>query len=157
MLQAEYQLCQATPLPALLPEDFHYAGVIAFAGAIANVEAPKWVKQPCPILLFHGDADRTVPYRQAALPGLGGLWGSATIAESLAAIHAPYTFYRIGNAGHEVSSTPMHNQLQDILSFLHRQVDKQEALAIECASHDPATPLQEQPFTIEDYLQENLP
>ena len=156
VLQAEYQLCHAKEGIPLLPQDFHYAGVIAFAGAIADVAAPTWPKRPCPILLFHGDADRIVPYRQAALPDVGGLWGSASIAESLAQAGASYTFYQIGKAGHEVSSTPMQTQLYDILSFLDRQVMHQEPLVIQTAIHAPGDSLQETVFTLEDYLKANL-
>lgn len=156
VLQAEYQLCHAEEGIPLLPKDFHYAGVIAFAGAIADVAAPTWPKQPCPILLFHGDADRTVPYREATLPDMGGLWGSASIAESLSQTGTSYAFYRIGKAGHEISSTPMQTQLYDILSFLDRQVMRQEPLVIQTAIHAPGDSLQETRFTLEDYLRENL-
>ena len=156
VLQAEYQLCHAEEGIPLLPKDFHYAGVVAFAGAIADVSAPTWPKQPCPILLFHGDADRTVPYRQATLPDIGGLWGSASIAESLSQTGTSYAFYRIGKAGHEISSTPMQTQLYDILSFLDRQVIRQEPLVIQTAIHAPGDSLQETRFTLEDYLRENL-
>lgn len=156
VLQAEYQLCHAEEGIPLLPKEFQYAGVIAFAGAIADVAAPTWPKRPCPILLFHGDADRTVPYRQAALPDVGGLWGSASIAESLAQAGASYAFYRVGKAGHEISSTPMQTQLYDILSFLDRQVMHQETLVIQTAIHAPGDNLQETTFTLEDYLKENL-
>lgn len=156
VLQAEYQLCQSDAGISVLPAGFQYAGVISFAGAIADVKAPTWPKRPCPILLFHGDADRTVPYRQAALPDVGGLWGSAAIAESLDKTSASYTFYRIGNAGHVISSTPMTEQLYDILSFLDRCVMHKESLVIQTSIHTAGDSLQEAHFTIEDYLKENL-
>lgn len=156
VLQAEYQLCQSNAEISILPAGFQYAGVISFAGAIADVKAPTWPKRPCPILLFHGDADRTVPYRQAALPDLGGLWGSASIAESLAEAGASYAFYRIGNADHIISSTPMSEQLYDILSFLDRCVMHNEPLVIQTNICTPGDSLHETLFTIEDYLKENL-
>ncbi|MGM9797415.1 MAG: alpha/beta hydrolase family protein [Parabacteroides sp.] len=156
VLQAEYQCCQSNGGLSFLPAGFQYAGVISFAGAIADVKAPTWPKRPCPILLFHGDADRTVPYRQAALPDVGGLWGSAAIAESLDKTGASYTFYRIGNADHVISSTPMTEQLYDILSFLDRCVMRKESLVIQNSIHAAGDSLQEANFTIEDYLKENL-
>ena len=87
---------------------------------------------------------------------MGGLWGSASIAESLSQTGTSYTFYRIGKAGHEISSTPMQTQLYDILSFLDRQVMRQEPLVIQTAIHAPGDSLQETRFTLEDYLRENL-
>lgn len=156
VLQAEYQLCQNNTSHSFLPKEFRYAGVVSFAGAIADINSPQWPQSPCPIMLFHGDADPIVPYRAASIPGQGGLWGSAEIAESLEAAKAPYTFYRISNAGHEVSSTPMHTQLFDILSFLDRQVMHNEPLVIQASSKLPNDTLQEHSFTIEDYLKSNL-
>ena len=90
------------------------------------------------------------------MPDVGGLWGSASIAESLAQAGASYAFYRVGKAGHEISSTPMQTQLYDILSFLDRQVMHQEPLVIQTAIHAPGDSLQETTFTLEDYLKENL-
>lgn len=83
VLQAEYNICNGHALTKCLPAGFNYAGVVSFAGAIAESDSCTWEKMPCPIMLFHGDADRNVPYDKAFLEGLGGLWGSVSIVNSL--------------------------------------------------------------------------
>lgn len=155
VLQAEYVLCNGQPLAERLPAGFNYAGVIAFAGAVADNVAPHWTKAPCPILLFHGDADRIVPFRQAAMEGLGGLWGSAAIAESLDRLETPYSFHKIENAGHEISEIPMQKHLLDILNFFERQVRQGERLVIESDERIPGDTAVKKDFTVMDYLFEN--
>ena len=86
VLQAEYYLANAASLSAALPDGFNYAGVVAFAGAVLECEAPRWAKRPCPMMLFHGDADPVVPYEKAVIEPFGGLWGSASIAGKSSAL-----------------------------------------------------------------------
>ena len=107
VLQAEYDLCNGHELAKRLPAGFNYAGVISYAGAVSGVLPPHWEKMPCPIMLFHGDADKTVPFEQAAMENLGGLWGSSAVAKSLENLQASYYFYKVENAGHEISGLPM--------------------------------------------------
>lgn len=59
VLQAEHAICNGTHHVATkLPAGFNYAGVIAFAGAIFVPDGGLiWAKAPCPIMMFHGDAD----------------------------------------------------------------------------------------------------
>ena len=66
VLQAEYDLCNGHELAKRLPAGFNYAGVISYAGAVSGVLPPHWEKMPCPIMLFHGDADKR---RIAVIPG----------------------------------------------------------------------------------------
>ena len=61
-LQAEYEICNQTAFADRLPANFNYAGVISFSGAICANGIPKWIMSPCPLMLFHGDADSTVPF-----------------------------------------------------------------------------------------------
>ena len=85
VLMGEYWLCNGHPLTAgKFTQDFSYAGVIAFAGAVCDTQdSLRWARDPAPMLLFHGDADRNVPY--GAL-GVDGVWlfGSKSIADDLA-------------------------------------------------------------------------
>lgn len=64
VLMGEYGICNEHPMAQQkLPQDFNYAGVISYAGAIFDTqEELRWTKTPAPMLLFHGDADRNVPY-----------------------------------------------------------------------------------------------
>lgn len=156
VLQAEYYLCNSAPLASRLPEDFRYAGVLSFAGAISSADSLHWATLPCPMMLFHGDADKVVPFRSAYMPGLGGLWGSATIADCLNAAETSYSFYRVGNAGHEIASLPMTRNLNDIAGFLSRQVLRGEKLAVRTEESAPGTTDIEKDFTIIDYLNSNL-
>lgn len=153
-LQSEYEICNRTELTRRLPASFRYAGIIAFAGAIASVGKPEFPVAPCPMMLFHGDADKTVPFEKAVL-GDTGLWGSATIAAQLDSIGSPYYFYKIENAGHEVAITPLSNNLYDIIGFLTKMVVKKERLFIRTDEEGIDTPQKRKNFTLEDYLRSN--
>ena len=55
VLQADYELCNGTKIGQILPEGFHYAGVMSFAGAIYSKNGKiKYRKQdPAPTMLLH--------------------------------------------------------------------------------------------------------
>ncbi|MCC8171131.1 MAG: alpha/beta hydrolase fold domain-containing protein [Parabacteroides sp.] len=154
-LQSEYEICNRSELVGRLPASFRYAGVIAFAGAIASVGQPEFPIVPCPIMLFHGNADKTVPFEKA-VSGDTGLWGSATIAAQLDRIGTPYYFYKIENAGHEVAVTPLSDNLYAIMSFLTKMVAKKEKVFIRTDEQGIDKPEVKKDFTLEDYLRSNL-
>ena len=156
VLQAEYDLCNGHELAKRLPAGFNYAGVISYAGAVSGVLPPHWEKMPCPIMLFHGDADKTVPFEQAAMENLGGLWGSSAVAKSLENLQASYYFYKVENAGHEISGLPMSRNQYDIMSFLSRQVLGDENLAIMTDERVPGDTIVRKDFTVQDYILDNL-
>lgn len=155
VLQAEYNLCNGSSIATRLPEGFRYAGVVSFAGAISSADSLHWDNPPCPIMLFHGNADNVVPFRNIHIPGLGGLWGSATIADGLDAAGAPYSFYTVDNAGHGIASLPMTRNLHDIAGFLSRLVNGKEKLSIRNFESTPGAATGEQEFSISDYLDSN--
>lgn len=154
-LQAEYELCNRTPLTRKLPASFNYAGVISFAGAICSLGIPDWQELPCPIMLFHGNADRTVPFDKALLENMG-LWGSNFIARQLQVKQSPYYFYLAEDAGHEMANIPMENNRYDILSFLDRFVIRSQKVFINTTETIPGKPQTKKDFTIQDYIQNNL-
>lgn len=156
VLQAEYELCNRTALSKHLPDSFNYAGVVSFAGAICNLGNLQWRTEPCPIMLFHGDADRTVPYEKALIEGLGGLWGSASIVQQLESMNVPYYFYKVENAGHSIADTPLVDNKYDVLSFLTRQVLKKGKLTIVTDEKVPGEKPVNKDFTILDYIQNNM-
>ena len=155
VLQAEYYRCNSHSLAARLPEGFRYAGVISFAGAISDKQKLHWQTLPCPVMLFHGNADGIVPFRKAHLPILGGLWGSETIARSLESLDSPCHFYEIDNAGHEIASLPMTRNLYDIAAFLSRQVIDGKPLSVHTLETVPGAPAAKKRFTIIDYIRNN--
>lgn len=157
VLQAEYYICNAHPLAGRLPDGFNYAGVISYAGAVADVVAPRWAKAPCPMMLFHGDADRIVPFDKAAMDGLGGLWGSASIVRSLDSLKCPYAFYVVENADHEISGVPMSRNLYDIIGFLSRQALGKESISLNVVEAQPGDSAVRKDFTVQDYIKNNLP
>lgn len=156
VLQAEYYICNSHELTKRLPADFNYAGVVSFAGAIAETDSCHWNEQPCPIMFFHGDADRNVPYEQAYMEGLGGLWGSAEIVKSLDKKQVSYAFYSVPNVGHEMAGRPMLTNQHEILSFLNRQALANEKLAITICERIPGDTREKEEITIDDYIQTNL-
>ena len=104
----------------------------------------------------HGDADKTVPFEQAAMENLGGLWGSSAVAKSLENLQASYYFYKVENAGHEISGLPMSRNQYDIMSFLSRQVLGDENLAITTDERVPGDTIVRKDFTVQDYILDNL-
>ena len=130
VLQGEYESCNRSPLAQRLPQGFKYAGVISFAGAIFTTDGKlAWAEQPAPIQLFHGDADKEVPYGALKF-GLLGMYGSQAIAGQLNAIPSPFYFYSVGNVGHSLSTTPMTCNWGEISSFLENFVAKKEKLIV---------------------------
>lgn len=155
VLQAEYYRCNSHSLAARLPGGFRYAGVISFAGAISDKQKLHWQTLPCPVMLFHGNADGIVPFRKAHLPFLGGLWGSETIARNLESLDSPCHFYEIDNAGHEIASLPMTRNLYDIAAFLSRQVIDGKPLSVHTLETVPGAPAAKKRFTVIDYIRNN--
>ena len=152
-LQAEYMLCNGSPLASTLPDGFNYAGVISFAGAICSEGNPVWQEKPCPMLLFQGDADKVVPYGEV-LAGGKGLFGSSVIASLFKDMKADYWLYTVCGAGHEVAGTPMSENLDEIVFFIRRCVNGGKAVCTETVV--PARSDYKKDFTLEDYLRSNL-
>ncbi|MBQ7494995.1 MAG: carboxylesterase family protein [Bacteroidaceae bacterium] len=86
-----------------LPEGFNFKGVMSFAGGIISKRGgPKFTKAPCPLLLFHGTADRIVAYEHyGALRR--GIWGSSYIASKLKKKGWNCTIWRFQDHGHDVA------------------------------------------------------
>ncbi len=154
-LQAEYGLCNGQG-SGLFPTGFHYAGVVSFAGAIFSVGPLNWSSTPCPMQLFHGDADSNVPYN-ILTTGPVNLSGSATIAGTLAAKSVPCEFYSFPGANHDIAETPMNENLYDILGFVKRVAGGKEMLSINAVITKPGAKINTAPiFTINDYIKANM-
>lgn len=155
-LQAEWSICNSKPVASLLPADFNYAGVVAMAGAIcAKGRKLEWQRTPCPMLLFHGDADRNVPYDKQSLFGVS-LFGSEVIAESLSKLESPYWFYDAENMDHNLSWRPMYFLRPEIEMFAQRMVFGGERLLIHQRVNDTSLPEAEDNFGLGDYIEANF-
>lgn len=155
VLQAEYTLCNGDGRGGALPEGFNYAGVVSFAGAILSADEPQWNRQPCPIMLFHGDADRRVPFDQAAVNGMG-LYGSNAIINTLVAKGWPCCFYKVLGAGHEMAEKPMQENQDDVMAFLRQLVLGKRQYIITTTRATPGLSGYKTDFTLGDYINENM-
>ena len=103
VMQAEYELANRTSWAKVLPDDFRYAGVMSFAGAILSRKGKvKYATDPCPTLMLHGTADKVVPYKQIKLFNLG-FFGGKKLSERFKKFGYNYNMYHYDNNGHEVA------------------------------------------------------
>lgn len=109
-----------------------FAGVISMAGAIPDTTVI-YGESAIPSLLFHGTADRLVPYGTAShhyckegSPGYLILNGSKTIAAKLEELDIPCWLHTTCGAGHEMASVPMTKYFDDIISFCYYYVVKND-------------------------------
>lgn len=131
VLQADYEKRNNFESTSILPPKFQYAGVIAFAGSVFSREgAPSYSIAPAPTLLFHGNADKLVPYNNSRLFNIG-MFGSNTLAKEFRKNEYPYLFYSMENSGHEVSEYPMTDFLPEIEQFITDYVFKKKQLLID--------------------------
>jgi predicted esterase len=122
VLQADYLNCNKAPLAVVLPDDFHYAGVISFSGGIFSTEGlPTYRQQPAPTLFFHGSGDKLVPYDKIRFFKLG-MFGSKSLTKRFRDEQYPHVFYIMEDIGHEVSEYPMREFLPEIEYFINNFV-----------------------------------
>lgn len=155
VLQAENYLVNNESYAKELPAKFNFAGVVAFAGAIYSVlSAPEWEGKPCPIMLFHGNADRNVPYRKATILATG-FYGSDYIAEQLHELGASYYFHSAHYRDHVLALSPMTDNHDEIISFLGRCVLGGEHMQYTNEYIDESIEPCQTSFTIQEYLNSN--
>jgi len=117
--------------PSLAPE-FKYVGVISGAGAIMdlNLITPE---NMLPTMLFHGDADPTVPFGTAAhhycspdSPGWLMLFGSSSIAKHLAELGCSYQLTAFRNGTHRFAGVYFYQDQEHVADFIKKVLDGQE-------------------------------
>lgn len=156
VLTGEYRICNGDPLTRRLPEGFRYAGVIAFAGAIFDeCDELEWGGVPAPILLFHGDGDRNVPYGAVRHDG-AGFFGSEYIARQLTAQHVPHWFYAVSNADHSIAGSPMFDNRGEIDTFLEKLVFGRQPLVLDTQVSRLDAPELPKEFVLTDYIRANF-
>jgi dienelactone hydrolase len=149
-LQGEFYICNSRERAKVLPEGFNYAGIVSFAGAIFNIGEFMWEKAPCPIQMFHGDADKLVPYDHIAQMGIG-FYGSKYIAASLDAAGHPYYFYSAIDSGHELAGDPMGRCRGEIMTFLKNQVKDKKKEQVNTVVKTIGRPESDKSFTLGEY------
>ena len=156
VLMGEYGICNGHPLARQkLPQDFNYAGIISYAGAIFDTqEELRWAKTPAPMMLFHGDADRNVPYDAVLYDG-NGFFGSKHIADMLTERRIPHWFYSVANTNHVMATRPMYDNRYEIDAFLEKLVLKREPLVIDTYVTPLEAPELPKAFTLSDYIDAN--
>ena len=152
VLQGEYIISNSLHMSELLPKEFNYAGVISFAGAVFSLEgAPGWSDNTAPVLLFHGNADRQVPYNKVALFGYG-MYGSKYLARKLEDSGTPYWFYSVEYETHQMAGKPMHENHAEIKLFIEEFVLKRRPLQRTTHIVDGAIPECRTRFFPTDYI-----
>lgn len=157
VLMGEYGICNDHPLAQKkLPQGFNYAGVISYAGAIFDMqEEMRWAKEPAPMMLFHGDADRNVPYDVVTYAGTG-FFGSKHIAEYLTAQRIPHWFYSVADTDHVMATRPMTDNRYEIDSFLEKLVREDRPLVIDTYVTPLDAPQLPKEFALTDYIEANF-
>lgn len=156
VLHGEYNICNRTTLSERLPKGFNYAGVISFAGAIFSKTGNiKWKNKPAPILMFHGDGDRNVPYNKIELLQYG-FYGSKHISKQLNFMESPYYFYDVENAAHEMADIPMDENRDEIKTFLDKYIMQAKPLMMHNTVKQIGKPKLEKNLGIRDYINANF-
>lgn len=111
--------------PTQLPADFRYAGLVSGAGALTDLNLITPQNQ-MPMLLFHGNADVTVPYATAAhhycKPGSTGwlmLFGSWSIYQKVLENNGSAALYTFCGGDHGYSGYLFEKQQQPVLDFIN--------------------------------------
>lgn len=156
VLQAENAICNRTQSAAVLPQDFNYAGVISYAGAIFSVDGkPEWENAPCPIMFFHGSADAQVPYEKATMLGIG-FYGPKYLVKEFDKEQWPHWFYDIEYHTHAISYLPMYENQNEITTFINDFVIKKRPLQITTTVRDGDLPKRDTKFKVMDYIDANF-
>ncbi len=139
VLQAEYELCNRTRLASILPEDFDYAGVMAFAGFLApDSGKPAFARQPCPIMLLHGEDDLIVPYDKI-LKYKMNFYGTKSIAKVLQDNGFTNWTLRFPGHRHEIAGGMLETiHLQD--AFMKKEAIEKKRISVDSVVDWPNKP-----------------
>lgn len=122
-----------------LPDGFNFKGVMSFAGGIiGKTGAPKFPKAPCPLLLFHGTADKIVAYKHFGI-GRRGIWGSSYLAKKLKKQGCNYSIWRFDGLAHDVAAY-MGVMWNVEKVFLEKNVMQGIPCQVDAMVNDPSLP-----------------
>ena len=139
-LSAELEACNRTVRAEILPEGFHFAGVMSFAGAIMSDSGkPVYKRTPCPHLLIHGTKDGAVAYDKMGF-GRWGMFGSSYLVEKvLAPAGYTYQIYRYVDHSHDMAANMLANWPEE-KRFLEVSVMGGQRLVVDSTVDDPTMP-----------------
>lgn len=136
--QAEWEICNSTPMAAGLPEGFNYKGVMAFAGAVL-VDGPLGYKSaPCPVMMFHGTEDELVPY-DVIRAGKVSFCGPCQIQKALEPAGGICRFYRFPGINHAVAGY-MPQTVGKQVDFIENTVMRGSAERVDAEIVDSSLP-----------------
>ena len=136
VMQAEYEISNATSWASVLPKGFNYAGVMSFSGAILSREGKVDFKHtPCPTLMLHGTSDELVPYKQIKVFNLG-FFGAGKLVERFQKYGLNYNMYHFIDYGHEIAVS-METTLDLQMKFLETNVMQKKMRIVEAWVSDP--------------------
>ena len=136
VMQAEYEIANRTSWASVLPENFNYAGVMSFSGAILSREGKVDFKNdPCPTLMLHGTSDELVPYEQIAVFNLG-FFGGGKLVKRFQKYDLNYNMYHFIDYGHEIAGS-MDTTLDLQLKFIETNVIQGKKRIVEAWISDP--------------------
>ena len=141
VLEADWLLCNGRATEEL-PGDFHFAGVMPFAGAIISTEGvPSYKKAPAPTAFFHGTDDKIVDYNQMQVFGKG-IFGSSKLAKIFRKNGYTYNIFRYDGHSHEIAS--MFTQtFPEQIRFLETNVIRGLDRRLDATIDDPVIPAPE--------------
>ena len=140
-LSCELEACNRTSRAAILPEGFHFAGVMSFAGAImSNTGKPAYKRTPCPHLLIHGTKDGAVAYNKMGFARWGMFSSSYLVEEVLEPAGYTYQIYRYVGHSHDMAANMMANWPEE-KRFLEVSVMGGKPLVVDCTLKDPEMPV----------------
>ena len=116
----------------ILPENFKYAGVLSYAGAMVDTNLIT-EKNAIPIGLYHGNCDPYVPYKTAAhhycpdsTVGALTLSGSYDIMQRYKNLNKNYYMYTMCQGTHRVNTLGMQLVLDETIDFVNATVLKKK-------------------------------
>ncbi len=135
-LCTEYDICSDRNYTGRLPEGFNYAGVISHAGAvIIPADTLVWKKEPCPVLLMHGNKDQMVPFDRVLISE--NLYaGSNYLHKQFVGMKHPHWLYEEAGADHIVALKPLQYNFAETDSFIERFVMNQEEAVVHTVWED---------------------
>lgn len=146
-LQVDYALCNGMLNADILPADFRLAGVVSYAGAIFSREGKVRYRNhtPAPTMLYHGMADRLVPYNQISFFSMG-FYGTDALVRQFEKYDYPYFARRFEGYGHSVAMGGPFT-VDDLLWFCRHYIYGKERLQVD-GTYTNLNPATMPPFDI---------
>jgi predicted esterase len=154
-LHTDYAMCNGTLNSNILPEDFHLAGVVAYAGAIFSSQGKPQYRNhaPAPTMLFHGTADGLVPYNKIEFFNIG-FYGTSHLVKRFEKFGYPYFARRFEDYGHLIAIAGPAT-IDDLLWFCRHYVYGKEQLQLDgtCRQLDLSKMPQNDVYTLKQALE----